>query len=127
MSEPTMEQRLGALENTAVFDAKQREERQHVLDTEIAEMKSGFSGLRDDILLAVEKMRVTIFGNGKVEGSICWEMQAMKRDISELEKKVNGMLGTDNWRRELLLKGISSVFTSILVVVLIQLAKVYFK
>jgi hypothetical protein len=114
--------------------ARQRERDQHdkatdqKLDRIESAMQKGFSDLR-----------VKLFGNGTVEGSVCYELAQIKRDLprliaeldkkfsekcADLDKRINKLAGTDDWRRDFiygLIRTIAgSVISSITVAIILM-------
>jgi hypothetical protein len=69
----------------------------------------------------VSRAMIILVGNGTVENSICYRVSQAEKDVKLIDAKLNGILGTDNWRRDVLIKAISTVVTAILVAALLLL------
>ena len=104
-----IEARITVLEQANAIDQEQRVSRQMKLDGEI-----------DGLMAEVQGISKRLFGNGSVEGSICWRVSECEGAIRLVNDRLNVMLKTDNWRRDVLIKAISAVVTAVLVAALLQ-------
>lgn len=114
----TMEERVATLEarqkDDRDADKEERHNRQAQLDSSLEHIETKLDDRFQELKLMFLKVSNEVFGNGKVEGSICWRLRKLEEWVGGYNSKNDRQWGMV---RALLTAVLASLFTIVMQVI----------
>ena len=81
------------LQQSHVADTIERDERRRFLDDEIRGLKDFVKEAFDALKKEIGEQRKKLFGNGTMEGSVCYEIKHHGEELERIDRRIDGFDG----------------------------------
>ena len=106
------ERRISSEEDRQMYRENLRAHGEYMLPLIIAGMERIERGQNE--------LRVILLGNGTVEKSLCFRVSQLEGAVKAVNDRLNTVLKTDDWRKDLLAGAIRSVATAVIAAAILR-------